>query len=1190
MKMNPEKDVSSERAKEILDSYLHSQTREAYKAIEDTNRLKSIVKSQLTFDENVLNLMDKPYTVVVYNDFTPVFWSSNKIIPQNIKRLFQHDFNFSKLDNGYYLVLKNTFSDNYTALALIPVFYTYPIQNKYLKKGFSFSKELCKYEISDNPEDIKIELPDGETEFFIRHINDVSTHVQWSTINFLFIITGLFISFFFSLNLVAQLIKTNKLIGLLTATFLSLISIYILTILKVDAPIFDVSLYSSPHFGNNLAMALFYCSILLWWLLILYPYLYKPFQIPKSVAGYFASFLVLAFHTLTLFFVLFALEDLINHSTVSFKFYNFFSLDIYSFISLFIYSLLFINLFLISRILYSWLKAFHWVYLTMIQLVFLVVVTIFISPTSSLETGNIIILFFFYLLFMQFEEKLNQIRMKSTKYLILISIFGIISSNVILTNLESRDIAAKKKLITKLLYDRNYGEEFKFVEIGMNIQSDNFIKSHFSNPYLFAISLKERLEKSHFNSFTQLYDIATYAFNPMKNTLTGPERRSFEELDNIFTNNSSTTESSFFRFVSDNKSKQSYLGKFTIISGGQILGYLFVEVIPKVYNSSSISPELLVESKQPDNPFTEITYAIYKNDKLTSSNGDYEYTKKLIFDSGVENQYIYYKDKDYFHFLYRSSDNTVAIITEKLTTSIQNLSIFSYTFCFYLIIISLAFWIKNSFFDVIVKDDEKINNSLQQSIQISIVSLTLLFLLIVGVVTIIYFEQQYDNYHNQRLMRKVNTLMKNIDVIAPEETKTNLDSFNVFIEKNLIQLAETHTLDINVYDQKGKLSYSTQPDIFNKKLISEYISPLAYTDILFKEKQRSVISEKIDQLNYLSAYIPFGEISENALAFFHFPYYGKEQNIRSDISYFIVALINVYVILILFATFVATFVARSITTPLSVIQENIKNLQLGKKNITIDWHKNDEIGVLIREYNRMVEELEKSANLLAKSERESAWREMAKQVAHEIKNPLTPMKLSIQHLQRAIKENRDNVDELTLKVTDKLIEQIDNLSHIATEFSSFAKMPQAQNEKIELTKIIRSTAHLFQDYPQVDISMNIPAEECFIFADKNQIMRVFNNIFTNAVQAIPEGQKGEITVDLKEKEEVFLIEISDNGKGIPKEMRKKVFEPNFTTKSSGTGLGLAISRNIIEKANGRIWFESEEGVGTKFFILLPKSN
>ncbi len=235
----------------------------------------------------------------------------------------------------------------------------------------------------------------------------------------------------------------------------------------------------------------------------------------------------------------------------------------------------------------------------------------------------------------------------------------------------------------------------------------------------------------------------------------------------------------------------------------------------------------------------------------------------------------------------------------------------------------------------------------------------------------------------------------------------------------------------------------------------------------------------------------------------------------------------------------------------------------------------------------MLDELEKSAGLLARSEREGAWREMAKQVAHEIKNPLTPMKLSIQHLQRALKDNIPDVKELTEKISQRLIEQIENLSNIATAFSDFAKMPQGNFIHLDIIPILSSTVELFQESEQIEIKFQYPENICLVNGDKEQLMRVFTNIIKNAIQAIPENQEGIIDILLEDNQTNFLISIKDNGVGIAEEKRNHIFEPNFTTKSSGSGLGLAISKNIIERMSGKIWFESTLNSFTTFYIEIP---
>tara|TARA_B110000971_G_scaffold212951_1_gene243107 strand:- start:328 stop:1050 length:723 start_codon:yes stop_codon:yes gene_type:complete len=236
----------------------------------------------------------------------------------------------------------------------------------------------------------------------------------------------------------------------------------------------------------------------------------------------------------------------------------------------------------------------------------------------------------------------------------------------------------------------------------------------------------------------------------------------------------------------------------------------------------------------------------------------------------------------------------------------------------------------------------------------------------------------------------------------------------------------------------------------------------------------------------------------------------------------------------------------------------------------------------------MVMELEESANQMAESEREGAWREMAKQVAHEIKNPLTPMKLSVQHLQRAYTNGpSEKLDVLFAKTSKLIIEQIESLSNMASEFSNFAQMPEDKFEEFNISTILVGTTDLFKQSENADIKAKV-APNVYVNADPEQVRRVFNNLIKNAIQAIPEERSGKVEIELKALKSTVRITIKDNGKGIPKENYKKVFVPNFSTKNSGMGLGLAICRKIVETAKGNISFTSDLNEGTTFTVILPR--
>lgn len=347
--------------------------------------------------------------------------------------------------------------------------------------------------------------------------------------------------------------------------------------------------------------------------------------------------------------------------------------------------------------------------------------------------------------------------------------------------------------------------------------------------------------------------------------------------------------------------------------------------------------------------------------------------------------------------------------------------------------------------------------------------------------------------------------------------------------------------------------------------------------------------QNIGSFSYLNIYAPVRELkSGEVYAYLGIPYFSSQLELNQEISNFIVTVINLNAFIFLIAGLIALFITNRITRSFSLISDKMKEVKLGRLNEEIEWNRNDEIGELVKEYNKMVNKLEESAVALAKTEREGAWREMARQVAHEIKNPLTPMKLSIQYLQKSIDSNQPNVKELSTNVANTLVEQIDHLAKIAADFSQFANIGNINAEKFDLHEVIGSLKDLYQPDTNVDFKWQPVRDQICIEADKTQMNRLFTNLFTNAIEA----SEGKCMLEVREElvNGNVRVSVKDNGEGIAPEMQSRIFIPNFTTKSSGTGLGLAMCKGIIEQAKGKIWFETEKGVGTTFHVELPLAN
>ena len=583
----------------------------------------------------------------------------------------------------------------------------------------------------------------------------------------------------------------------------------------------------------------------------------------------------------------------------------------------------------------------------------------------------------------------------------------------------------------------------------------------------------------------------------------------------------------------------------------------------------------------------EPDYAIYVNGSLKNTNSYNFNSTSEKSKSLVDGAYLNFNEKNVANLFYKHDSRTSIHLKSQFARIIKPISLFSFLFILMGLILSIIAIINTKWQFLPDQFLLKLSNisSLRRRIQLSVIVLSIFSFIAIGITTIFYFRYLSKQYDNDLKAEK--NIAITADVTARLQNFEKEEYALARLETSIHDISETHQTDIHLFDKDGKLINSSAPKLFELGFFPNMMNQALVNHInqenrVFEDPETT----KVGNLSYKNIYIPIRFSDQNQdlayLQILHTP----QIKTRNNVTDFVGTLLNVYVFLFLLAGAIALAVANSITKPILVLGEQIKNFKLGRKNKKLEWDSEDELGELIRNYNNMSDQLDESAMLIAKTERDSAWREMAKQVAHEIKNPLTPMKLSIQYMQKAI-DSSEKPQELVNRVSHTLIEQIDNLSQIASEFSNFGTMPQGNNEKIILNEIVETIHDLFRKRDDMDIFMTEPLDEIYVFADKNHLVRILNNIVKNAIQAIPTDRRGKIDLKLYKKNELAVIQISDNGIGIPDHMRDKVFTPNFTTKSSGTGLGLAIAANMIESFNGKIRFTTQPNKGTKFFIEIP---
>ncbi len=459
----------------------------------------------------------------------------------------------------------------------------------------------------------------------------------------------------------------------------------------------------------------------------------------------------------------------------------------------------------------------------------------------------------------------------------------------------------------------------------------------------------------------------------------------------------------------------------------------------------------------------------------------------------------------------------------------------------------------------------------------------LIFLIFLVAATNDTMNRQFKSQLEKDLITKLN----NVTGLAGTEIISDRNAADTF---DLIISAGSFDSDIIFYEQVT-VSQSSTPQIFQQHLVPR-IMPYTVFDFLYNRQRRHILDRtKIGEEELLIGYKSILNEQDKPVAAFAIPTFVQSPvytaRILETTSYL---LIVYFIIFSLFIVAIALF-SKQLTKPIEKIRSGLDKISEGKFNTRLPVTSHDEIGTLSEAYNFMVKRLKELQIELAKAEREAAWKEMAQQVAHEIKNPLTPMKLNLQYLQRRLQQNPGNAEELkpqVEKLANNIIDQIESLNKIATDFSKFAKPVREPFKEVNLNKLLKSVTELYSNDDEMKVCLDQPESEIFVMGVADEIRRVLINLIKNGMEAM--DHCGEIRISLKKSMNNAVVSIDDEGPGIPEEDRDKIFVPNFSTKSSGTGLGLAISRQIVEAHNGTIGFSTKNGDGTTFKLTLPLKN
>jgi len=468
--------------------------------------------------------------------------------------------------------------------------------------------------------------------------------------------------------------------------------------------------------------------------------------------------------------------------------------------------------------------------------------------------------------------------------------------------------------------------------------------------------------------------------------------------------------------------------------------------------------------------------------------------------------------------------------------------------------------------------------------------LTIVSSVLIAMVTIYQFKREARNYHQDRLIRKENAVNEHVNFILQTTTlPATTENLPLIFKEKIFELSTIHNIQINIYDLKGRLLITSKGNFIVDKVENEVISPNILKIIESTASRRFVDLRIINGVTYRSAYNYIKDYKYKPLGIISMPYVEETSFYDTQVNSFLVRFGQIYIFMFFLAIILAYILSSYVTNTIHLISERIQKININQKNEKIKVENASyEIEALVSSYNNMVDKLEESAEKLAQSQREMAWREMARQVAHEIKNPLTPMRLTVQSFERRFNPEDPKINEKMKDFCDTLVQQIDTMSAVASAFSNFASMPAQENTTLNVVKVVQLALEIFnEDFIRFESS----EEEIIAKFDRSQIIRIITNLVKNAIQAIPNYEPfPRILVKVEKIGNEVLIRISDNGTGIPENIHDKVFEPKFTTKSSGMGLGLAIIKNMIEGYGGTIYFETILEKGTTFYVKLPITN
>ena len=1157
------------------------------------------------------------YPYYLYQNGKLIFWSTNRFVPEYNEINSDNSLNFLTLNSGQYLVRKHVFEQNkdLELYFLLPLYNDYAINNQYIEPNvntriFANSNVSILPNSTEGAYQINV---DGQDLFSIAYTSGYMIKLGPMQVTSLcLILLAIILYLIFLVRVVKRFVNLKKEqtgFWILLGGFILLRGIMLMTdfpfsliAMKLFNPIHYASSNINPSPGDLLI------NIVVVMILALYIFMYYTrFKLYHRLINAgdnikdVASIILVTITFFILTYIFYLWTALNRHSQWTLDInedLDFPGLKISSYFILFVAAVIY---FLMSHVIFKiyirinkrsrYYRIFDFIIGTLVFITFSLAV-----DANFIVVGIVNSIYFITLYLTGFPDYLSKVQYKTFFYFFFTAFsIAIIGAYVIYTFNQRNDLSMRQKLADELLIENDYLGEYLLDEAVRKIKNDAFIRGRMLTPFLSKDIIGQKIKEVHLTQYFDRYDVKVYLFGSNGEPLSGAPSAGYRTIKSEFQEYKTQFENIYFRSTMGTRALKRYLVFIELERYGNErynIGHIIIELNMKRIIPNSVYPELMMDknymqSGVSDSRFKDYNYAIILNNQIEHTSRGFNYAR-FFNKSFLENEEIFtkgYSIDGYRHFAKSDAETgRTIIVTSESYPFLHVISNFSFLF---LVLIFFTLIILMIYAGYLTINRVKLNYAAK--IQLYTNFAFFIPLLAVSITTLSVLINSYLREVERDYLSKAENISE--ELVEPLYEYLNNPTDREELAGRIVQVANYSNVDINLYSKSGRLLATNQPSIYDKDILSEYIHPKAIEEIIEKHDNTVILDETVGKLSYKATYVAAKyHLSGEMMGILSVPFFDSKLELEQQVIVVFTRIINIFTIVLISSLIVSYFASKWLTFPLKLITQKLRRTTLSEYNAPLTWHSNDEIGLMVSEYNRMLENLEESKKALSKSEKESAWREMAKQVAHEIKNPLTPMKLTLQHLRRMLEKEIPNNTLLVEKPINSLLHHVDTLSDIAESFSTFAQMPTPVNEKFEIASLLRQTISLYVNQEGGEIDTDIEEGEFYVMGDAQWMGRIFSNLIINGFQAVPENRDSLLKISLKNTGSKILLEFKDNGTGIPENIREKIFVPNFSTKFSGSGIGLAVAKRGVEHAGGKIWFETIENMGTSFFIELPLEN